>query len=358
MHKIKTKLGILNFTKEELREILLEHGFQKFRLEQVFMWIHRFGKRSFYEMTNLSKKVQDELNEIFYIFRPVVSNIQKSSDGTVKFLLELEDGKTIESVFIPDQRRNTLCVSSQVGCSLGCKFCHTGHCGSQRNLTTEEIISQVIEAKDCLQLWAGKKLTNIVFMGMGEPLLNVKNVLKSVDILTDDEKQGLSRRKITISTSGIVPILNEISKSLKTKLAVSLHAPNNELRSSLMPINDSYNLESLMNACRDYSKQHRSMRITFEYVMLRGINDTEECAIELIKILKGINSKVNIIPFNKWIGCEFSPSSSKTIKNFVEILKSGGLDVTIRLSRGKDVMAACGQLKSSSSIIQSTGIGI
>ncbi len=340
------KIGILNLTLDKLRNILKELSIPAFRANQIFLWLYRFGKISFFDMTNLGKSLQTKLDEMFYIYRPEVAKISKSKDGTMKFLFELKDGNKIESVFIPKEKRNTICISSQVGCLVGCKFCNTGYNGFIRNLTMEEIITQFFAVKDQLNLWNNKddRLSNIVFMGMGEPLFNHENVLCSIENIIWDENEGLSRRKITVSTSGITPILKKTAKDLPCRLAISLHAPNDEIRNKIMPINKKYNIASILNACKEYTKHHPYLKITFEYLLLKDINDSKECAIELVKLLRDINAKVNLIQFNSWEGCNFQ--HSEKIKEFAEILKNSGLEAPIRSRRGEDIMAACGQLSS------------
>lgn len=340
------KIGILNLTLDKLRKILNEQSIPAFRANQIFLWLYRFGKTSFFDMTNLGKSLQSKLNEMFYIYRPKVAKISKSKDGTTKFLFELSDGNKIESVFIPEEKRNTICISSQVGCLVGCKFCNTGYNGFIRNLTTEEIITQFFAVKDQLNLWNNidDRLSNIVFMGMGEPLFNYENVLKAIENIISDESEGVSRRKITVSTSGITPVLKKIAKELPCRLAISLHAPNDEIRDKIMPINKKYNISSILEACREYTKYHPYLKITFEYLLLRDINDSRECAMELVKLLNGINAKVNLIQFNSWKGCSFQPSEK--VKEFAQILKASGLEAPIRSRRGEDIMAACGQLSS------------
>ncbi|GHT89310.1 dual-specificity RNA methyltransferase RlmN [Alphaproteobacteria bacterium] len=351
------KKGILNYTKSELIELVSEKNIEKFRVEQIFIWIYRFGKTSFLDMTNLNKNLRNILDNEFYIYRPKIANVAKSVDGTIKFLLELDDKKTIETVFIPEfnddsigeknLKRTTICVSSQIGCAVGCKFCNTGYGGFCRNLTTEEIIGQFLIVKDYLKFWENPdRLSNIVFMGMGEPLFNYENVLKAIDNIIADEMEGVSRRKITISTSGISSILSKISQNICCKLAISLHAPNNEIRSKIMPINNTFNIESIINACIEYSKYHEYLKITFEYLLLRGVNDSENCAIELAKLFRNLNAKVNLLQFNPWPGCDFIPSTEATVAQFQHALEKSGINVTLRKRRGEDIMAACGQLNS------------
>lgn len=398
------KKGILNFSREELIDIFRDDlGLKKYQVDQVLLWIFRYGVKSFFEMTNINKNNQRKLDDYFYIYRPNIVNVQKSEDGTIKFLLELPDHEdtqrndenlkdteflerecqskesldsipsfrtvyndnsipviknsltnrkkffTIETVFIPSKKRNTICVSSQVGCVVGCKFCNTGYNGFKRSLSTEEIVGQYFIVKDYLGLWgdSDERLSNIVYMGMGEPLYNINNVLKSIDSIIYDEKEGLSRRKITVSTSGIVPVMKDIIKDLKCRLAISLHAPNNKIRSEIMPINDIYDIDSLIDVCREYCEYHPSMRITFEYLLLKDINDSKECAYELVDLIRGLNAKVNIIQFNSWEGSTFIPSPKKRVLDFVKILEDSGIEAPIRERRGEDIMAACGQLKSS-----------
>lgn len=340
------KIGILNLTLDKLKKILNENSIPAFRANQIFLWLYRFGKTSFFDMTNLGKNLQSKLDGMFYIYRPKIAKISKSKDGTTKFLFELSDRNKIESVFIPEEKRNTICISSQVGCLVGCKFCNTGYNGFIRNLTTEEIITQFFAVKDQLNLWnnTDDRLSNIVFMGMGEPLFNCENVLDSIENIISDENEGLSKRKITVSTSGITPVLKKIARELPCRLAISLHAPNDEIRDKIMPINKKYNISSILEACREYTKYHPYLKITFEYLLLKDINDSQECAIQLVKLLNGINAKVNLIQFNSWEGCDFQ--SSEKVKKFARFLKSSGLEAPIRSRRGEDIMAACGQLSS------------
>jgi 23S rRNA (adenine2503-C2)-methyltransferase len=239
-------------------------------------------------------------------------------------------------------------VSSQVGCAIGCKFCNTGYHGFIRNLSTEEIVSQFLIVKDYLDLWHSKteRLSNIVFMGMGEPMLNHKNVLRAIDLLISDETDGVSRRKITLSTSGIADVLKNIAKDLPCRLAVSLHAPNDSIRSKIMPINNIHNIRSILEACDEYKRHHEYLKITFEYLLLDGVNDSRECAYELLQLLSGRNYKVNLLQFNSWQGCQFEASSRNKVLDFARILKQGGIEAPIRARRGEDIMAACGQLKS------------
>ncbi|MDR0630711.1 MAG: 23S rRNA (adenine(2503)-C(2))-methyltransferase RlmN [Holosporales bacterium] len=341
--EIQMKQGILNYSKQELINLFSIKSIPKFRVDQILIWIYRFGKSSFYEMPNIGKNLQNDLDSWFYIHRPKIVNILKSVDGTLKFLLELFDNQTIETVLIPEENRNTICLSSQIGCPLGCRFCNTGHNGFIRNLSTEEILSQFLIAKEYLN---NERLSNIVFMGMGEPLLNHNNVLKAIDNLMLDEQEGVSRRKITISTSGIADVLKTISKDLKCRLAISLHAPHDDIRSLIMPINNKFKIKDIMNACAEYSKYHKYLKITFEYLLLKNINDSAEHAHNLLELLKGFNCKINLLRFNAWNGCNFEESPIKNVKTFANILEKGGLVSPIRARRGEDIMGACGQLSS------------
>ncbi|MDR1034510.1 MAG: 23S rRNA (adenine(2503)-C(2))-methyltransferase RlmN [Holosporales bacterium] len=342
------KQGILNLSREEVTEFLADKGVPKYRMTQIFTWLLRFGKTNFAEMSNIDISLRLVLDKLFYIYRPKIIRTNKSIDGTVKFLLELTDKNTIETVFIPERQRNTICVSSQVGCAIGCKFCNTGYHGFIRNLSTEEIVSQFLIVKDYLDLWHSQteRLSNVVFMGMGEPLLNYENVLKSINLLILDEKDHISRRKITLSTSGITDVLKNSAKDLPCRLAISLHAPNDSIRSKIMPINNIYNIKSILESCREYEKYHEYLKITFEYLLLDGVNDSIECAYELLNLLSGRNFKVNLLQFNSWPGCKFKPSPRNRVLNFAKILENGGVEAPIRMRRGEDIMAACGQLKS------------
>ena len=326
---------------DDFYNFLLQNNLPKFRALQVFGWICKHGKVSFADMPNIGQKLQRFLQENFFIYMPDVSDIQRSIDGTTKLLLKLADANTIETVLIPEKDHNTLCISSQVGCAVGCKFCNTGFNGFIRNLTVDEIIGQYI----AMHHITGKEISNIVFMGMGEPLFNVENVLKSIEIFINPDMFGLSKRKITLSTSGITPVLEKIVATLPVKLAISLHAPNDEIRDKIMPINKKYNLKNLLHVCELYNKYNAFLRITFEYLLLKDVNDSDNCAIELAKICGKINAKVNIIRFNSWPGSCFTESSAKTVIKFAKILSKYGIDAPIRGRHGIDIMAACGQLQ-------------
>jgi 23S rRNA (adenine2503-C2)-methyltransferase len=332
------KIAILGLSLGDLEAFLEKHKIPKFRAGQIMMWLHKFNTKSFKEMHNIGHDLQRFLEERFYIRNFENIKIFKSLDGTIKFLLN----DSVETVFIPTTKRNTVCVSSQVGCSVGCKFCYTGYNGFKRNLTPSEIVEQLVIVEE--YIGQESRLSNVVFMGMGEPLHNTENVLKAINTMIN--LRDFSRRKITLSTSGIVPELLRIAEFLECRLAISLHAPNDNIRNQIMPINSIYNISSIMQACHIYCRHHHSMKITFEYLMLNGINDSTNCAHALVNLLGHLNSKVNIIRFNPWSGCQFKPSSNATIQKFATILTNAGIDAPIRERRGLDIMAACGQLYS------------
>ena len=345
-------INLIGLSKKYLEEKLIEIGEKPFRAKQIWNWIYARGALSFDEMTNISKETRVVLAQHFSISRPEISKDLTSFDGTRKWLVKFTDGKEVEVVFIPEETRGTLCISSQVGCTLACKFCHTGTQTWVRNLEASEIISQILIAKDLIKDWDrnNRRLTNIVFMGMGEPFFNYENVSQTVKILNDTEGLDMSARKTTISTSGLVPEILRCAKELKTNLAISLHATNDKLRTDIMAINKKYPLAELMKACQTYNKLNPNQKITFEYVMLRGVNDKEEHARELINLIKryNLNAKINLIPFNPWLGCDYTNSEQQTILKFQKILKDANLVAPVRKTRGEDVMAACGQLKSAS----------
>ena len=345
-----TKTNLLGLSKNELKTILSENNLPKFRADQIWYWIYRSGTIDFDLMTNISKNLRVELSNKFYIWRPEISSVQKSDDGTIKWLLKLSDGNEIETVWIPDGERGTLCISSQVGCTLTCKFCHTGTQRLVRNLSSAEIVGQVMLAMDEIKDWPSasenRLLTSIVLMGMGEPLYNYDNVKKAINIIMDHSGISLSRRRITLSTSGIVPEIQKCGEELGVNLAISLHATNDILRNELVPINKKYDIKQLLDAVRSYATISNSRRVTWEYVMLKGVNDTIEDAKSLVNLIKGIPSKINLIPFNEWPCSPYECSTSQNIKNFAKIVMKAGYASPIRTPRGRDVMAACGQLKS------------
>ena len=340
-------VNLLGLDREGLESFFLSIGEKKFRATQVMKWIHQMGVTDFQQMNNLSKELRNKLADIACIKNLEVARDLISSDGTRKWLLQLEDGNHIEAVFIPEDDRGTLCVSSQVGCALDCSFCSTGRQGFNRNLTTAEIISQVWLASQLLdeEKKPGRKITNVVMMGMGEPLLNFDNVVSAVRIMMDDFAYGLSKRRVTVSTAGVIPAMDRLGDTLDMRLAVSLHATNDELRDELVPVNKKYPLKDLMAACRRFiDKQNSRSRITFEYVMLDGINDQPEHARELIKLLKGIPTLMNLIPFNPFEGSGYRSSPKKAVLRFSEILNKAGMTTVVRKTRGDDIDAACGQL--------------
>ena len=325
----------------------------RMRTKQIFHWIYNYGVTEWSQMTNIAKPLRAKLETIFSLDRPEIIERQISVDGTRKYLIRMAPGIEVESVFIPDvSKTGALCVSSQVGCTLTCKFCHTGTQKLVRNLTAREIVLQVIIARDDLGEWPttqeNRKLTNIVFMGMGEPLYNTEHVGDSLDIICDPEGLGIGRRRITVSTSGIVPEIGPMGARTSAMLAISLHAANDELREQIMPINRKYPLKDLMQACRDYPGLSNSRRITFEYVMLKDVNDQPWHAKQLIKLLKGIPAKVNLIPFNPWPNSKYECSDWDTIETFADMVNRAGYASPIRTPRGRDILAACGQLKSES----------
>lgn len=344
--------NLIGLSREEFNAEIIAMGEKKFRANQLWEWVYNKGVKSFDEMTSISVKFREDLKAKYNLNRPGISVAKKSIDGTSKWLLKMHDGSEIETVHIPDEDRGALCVSSQVGCSLTCTFCHTGTQNLVRNLTAEEIVGQFMLARDELGDWPSKKeqriVSNVVMMGMGEPLLNYDNVAKALKIIMDGEGLSLSKRRITLSTSGIVPLIERCGHELGVNLAISLHAVTNELRDVLVPINKKFPLERLLQACRDYPPGGNARRITFEYVMLKDVNDSDADARALIKLLEGIPSKVNLIPFNKWPGAGYERSSNNRIRAFSKIIEDGGYSSPVRTPRGEDILAACGQLKSES----------
>ena len=352
-------LNLLGLTRDALHDTLIAAGTSekqaKMRTGQLWQWIYQKGVRQFDEMTNLSKEYRVLLTENFVITLPEVVSKQVSVDGTRKYLVRIAGGHEVETVYIPETDRGTLCISSQVGCTLTCSFCHTGTQKLVRNLTSGEIIGQVMLARDDLGEWpepgrnpanTARLLSNIVLMGMGEPLYNFENVRDAMKIAMDPEGIQLSRRRITLSTSGVVPEIARTATEIGCLLAVSFHGTTDEVRDKLVPINKRWNLEALLDALRDYPKVSNSERITFEYVMLKGVNDTDEDAHRLVELIKGIPAKVNLIPFNPWPGAPYQRSSNNRINAFAEIIYKAGYASPVRKPRGEDIFAACGQLKS------------
>ena len=352
-------INLVGLTREALKEALIAAGSPekqvKMRLGQLWQWIYEKGVRDFEKMTNLSKDYRAFLAEHFVIAIPEVVSKQVSRDGTRKYLVRIAGGHEVETVYIPESDRGTLCISSQVGCTLTCSFCHTGTQKLVRNLTAGEIIGQVMLARDDLGEWpapgrnpatSARLLSNIVLMGMGEPLYNFENVRDAMKIAMDPEGIQLSRRRITLSTSGVVPEIARTATEIGCLLAVSFHATTDAVRDKLVPINKRWNIEVLLEALRDYPKASNSERITFEYVMLKGVNDSDADAHRLVELIKGIPAKVNLIPFNPWPGAPYERSSNNRINAFSEIVYQAGYASPVRKPRGEDIFAACGQLKS------------
>ena len=353
--------SLIGLSRAELAERLADIGVlpsqRKMRVQQLWHWIYFRGVESFEEMTSISRETRAQLAAHFTVDRPQVVAEQVSSDGTRKWLLRLPSGDAVERphevecVYIPETDRGTLCISSQVGCTLNCSFCHTGTQRLVRNLTAGEIAGQVMVARDRLNDWAdresgGRLVTNVVMMGMGEPLYNFEAVRDALLIVADNEGIGISRRRITLSTSGVVPNIVRAGEEIGVMLAVSLHAVRDELRNELVPLNRKYPIAELLQACRDYPGSSNARRITFEYVMLKGVNDSLEDARLLVKLLKGIPAKINLIPFNPWPGTRYECSDWEQIEKFSEYIFNAGYSSPVRTPRGRDILAACGQLKS------------
>ena len=339
------KPNLLDLDQAAMRNFFTQLGEKPFHGTQVIQWIHQRGELQFDHMTDLSKSLRENLAEHANIRIPEIVRDHTAADGTRKWLMRLEDGNCIETVFIPEEDRGTLCVSSQVGCMLNCTFCSTARQGFNRNLTVGEIIGQLWIAAEALgQHGSERVITNVVMMGMGEPLLNYDNVVSAMKLMLDDHAYGLSRRRVTLSTAGVVPAIDRLAKDLPVSLAVSLHAPNDELRNKLVPINRKYPINELLAACRRYVGDDSRRRITFEYVMLQGVNDTEQHARELARLLADVPAKVNLIPFNPFPQSEYTRSSREVIDRFRDILMSKGIITVTRKTRGDDIDAACGQL--------------
>ena len=353
-------INLVGLTRAKLRDVLIENGTPekqaKMRVNQIWQWIYQWGVRDFNVMTNLSKAYRAELAEKFVIEIPEMVSKQVSADGTRKYLVKIAGGHEVEVVYIPETDRGTLCVSSQVGCTLTCSFCHTGTQKLVRNLTAGEIVGQVMMARDDLGEWpepgvgtgesGPRMLSNIVLMGMGEPLYNFDNVRDAMKIAMDNEGISLSRRRITLSTSGVVPEIAKTAEEIGCMLAISFHATTDEVRDKLVPINKRWNIEELLAALKAYPSLSNSERITFEYVMLKDVNDTDEDARRLVRLISGIPAKINLIPFNEWPGSPYERSDWERIEKFADIIYKAGYASPIRTPRGEDIMAACGQLKS------------
>ena len=347
--------NLLGLSSEEMRTTLLEAGVEtksvSMRVKQLWNWIYVHGASDFASMTNLAKDFRALLEERFTLARPEIVTEQISNDGTRKWLLR-SGGQEYEAVYIPESDRGTLCVSSQVGCTLNCRFCHTGTQKMVRNLTPSEIIGQLLIARDRLTDWPstapGRKVTNVVMMGMGEPLYNFDNVKAALAIVMDGDGLALSKRRVTLSTAGVVPMIKRAGDEIGSSLAISLHAVRDEVRDVIVPINKKYKIEELLEACRTYPGASNARRITFEYVMLKGVNDSLADAKALVKLLKGIPAKINLIPFNPWPGAPYECSDWEQIEKFAEVVNRAGYASPVRTPRGRDIMAACGQLKSES----------
>ncbi|GAB5456158.1 MAG: 23S rRNA (adenine(2503)-C(2))-methyltransferase RlmN [Henriciella sp.] len=323
------------------------------RAKQIRRWAHHMGCRDFMEMTDVAKELRVQLSEAYHLDRPTVADHQVSVDGTQKWLVQFQPGIEGESVFIPDvSKSGALCVSSQVGCTLNCTFCHTGTQKLVRNLTAQEIVAQIMIARDQIEEWPSsmenRRLTNIVFMGMGEPLYNLDNVAEAIDTISDGHGIAIGRRRITVSTAGVAPKIPELGARTGAMLAISLHAVRDDLRDEIVPINRKYDLQTLFDAIRAYPELNNSKRVTFEYVMLKGVNDSLAEARDLVKLLRGVPAKINLIPFNPWPGSPYECSDWETIEAFAEVVNRAGYASPIRTPRGRDIFAACGQLRSES----------
>ena len=341
------KTNLLGLNLQAMKAFFVELGEKPFRAQQIIKWVHTSGVKDFHAMTDVSKALRQKLSEIAEITAPEVLFEKAASDGTRKWILRLDDGNCIETVFIPEKNRGTLCISSQVGCILNCDFCSTGKQGFSRNLSTAEIISQLWIAVRSLSQKNGihdHAVTNVVMMGMGEPLLNLDNVIPALDLMLDDSAYVLSKHRVTVSTAGVVPAMIELRKATDVALAVSLHAPNDVLRDEIVPLNKKYPLKELMATCREYFKNEPRRSITMEYVMLAGVNDSPTHARELIRILEGVPAKMNLIPFNPFPKTPYQRSDDATIDRFKDMLMKAGINTTVRRTRGDDIDAACGQL--------------
>ena len=352
------RIDLIGLAKPQIRDVLLESQMEprqaKLRAKQLWHWMYNRGVTDFALMTDITKDMRVWLEQRFVVGRPQVIEAQVSTDGTRKWLLRSDDGQDHEMVFIPDADRGTLCISSQVGCTLNCRFCHTGTMRLVRNLTPGEIVGQVMLARDGLGEWPsqpdGRLLTNIVLMGMGEPLYNFDNVRDALKIVMDGDGLALSRRRITLSTSGVVPMMERAGREINVNLAVSLHAVTKAVRDEIVPLNRKYGIEELLQACADYPGVNNARRMTFEYVMLKDKNDSDAEAHELVRLIRhyDLPAKVNLIPFNPWPGSDYECSDPDRVKRFSKIIFDAGISAPVRTPRGRDIMAACGQLKSAS----------
>ncbi len=348
------RVDLVGLSRDELAAEVEKIGEKPFRAKQLWHWIYHQGVTDFAVMSSIARPLQERLEERFVVGRPAVAEDQLSQDGTRKFLFSFRDNERVETVYIPDpvEDRGAVCISSQVGCTLSCRFCHTGTQRLARNLSSGEIVGQFMAARDAYGEWPSPKgetprlLSTIVLMGMGEPLYNYENVAAAMKIVMDGEGIGLSRRRITLSTSGVVPMMDRAGAELGVNLAVSLHAVRDELRDELVPLNRKYPIKELIAACKRYPGASNARRITFEYVMLDGINDSETDARALVYLIAGLPAKVNLIPFNPWPGSTYKTSTPAAIRKFAEIVMAAGYAAPVRTPRGQDILAACGQLKS------------
>ena len=354
------KASLIGLTRDELTAVLSALGVNdrqlRMRVSQIWSWLYAHGVLEFGQMSNVAKGLRDKMASHYSLARLELAEALHSDDGTRKYLFRLNDGQLVETVYIPEVDRGTLCVSSQVGCTLTCRFCHTGTQKLVRNLTTAEIIGQMVAARDDLQDWgtAGpsnigkRKVTNVVMMGMGEPLYNSDHVADALNVMSDGDGLSLSKRRITISTSGVVPEIATMGEKTGVMLAISLHAVSDALRDQLVPLNKKYPISELLEACRNWPGLSNAKRITFEYVMLKDVNDSDDDARALVKLLTGIPAKINLIPFNPWPGAPYKCSDDKRMQAFADIVNKAGYASPVRRPRGRDIMAACGQLKSAS----------
>ena len=357
-HMTDERKNLVGLSRADLAAEMTALGEKPFRAKQLWHWIYHQGETDFDKMTTLAKPFREKLAETHVVRRPAVATVQTSEDRTRKWLVRFEDNQEAETVYIPEEDRGAVCISSQVGCTLTCTFCHTGTQPLVRNLSAAEIVGQFMLARDSYGEWptpgpqgkdiGGRMISNVVMMGMGEPLLNYDNVATALKIIMDQEGIALSRRRITLSTSGIVPVMKSCGEDLNVGLAVSLHAARDELRDVLVPINRKYPIAELIDACRAYPGANNARRITFEYVMLKDVNDSAADARELLRLVEGIPAKFNLIPFNPWPGAIYECSSNNAMRRFAKILTDGGYSAPIRAPRGRDILAACGQLKSAS----------
>ena len=352
--------SLIGMTRDDLRAVLADIGVAdkqlRMRVSQIWSWLYAHGVREFDQMTNITKELRDKLAVAYTLERLDMAEAHLSADGTRKYLFRLADGQLVETVYIPEMGRGTLCVSSQVGCTLTCRFCHTGTQKLVRNLSAAEITGQMVAARDDLDDWGQneqsnsgtRKVTNVVMMGMGEPLYNSDNVAAALNVMSDGDGLSLSKRRITLSTSGVVPEIADMGEKTGVMLAISLHAVTDELRDELVPLNKKYPIEDLLAACRNWPGLSNAKRITFEYVMLKGVNDSDADARALVKLLAGIPAKINLIPFNPWPGAPYECSDAARMQTFADIVNRAGYASPVRRPRGRDIMAACGQLKSAS----------